>query len=114
MNDAIKSAMGNIGTWIVLSLGWDDAQQIFKEFYGMVDVNSLMRRTTGNAYLKVADYNIVNMKTFGPPEEIDVGFMEEIKRNSYERYYTKINKNSGANRVIKEAINKKRAVYDEL
>jgi len=114
MNDAIKSAMGNIGTWIVLSLGWDDAQQTFKEFYGMVDVNSLMRRTTGNAYLKVADYNIVNMKTFGPPEEIGTGFMEEISRNSYQRYYTKINKNSGANPVIKESINKKIAIYDEI
>lgn len=112
MNEAIKSAMGNIGTWIVLPLGWEDAQQMFKELYGMVNVNSLMRGTTGNAYLKVADYNIVNMKTFRPPEEIGAGFMEEISRNSYQRYYTKINKDSGSNRV--KAINKKRAVYDEI
>jgi len=113
MNEAIKSAMGNIGTWIVLSLGWEDAQQMFKEFYGMVDVNSLMRRTTGNAYLKVADYNIVNMKTFGPPKEIGKGFLDEIKQNSFERYYTKVSKDTG-NLVISEAMNKKRAIYDEI
>jgi hypothetical protein len=113
MNEAIKSAMGNIGTWIVLSLGWEDAQQFFKEFYGMVDINSLMRRTTGNAYLKVADYNIVNMKTFGPPKEIGKGFLDEIKQNSFERYYTKVSKDTG-NIVTREAMNKKRAMYDEI
>jgi len=114
MNEAIKSAMGNIGTWIVLSLGWEDAQQFFKEFYGMVDINSLMRRTTGNAYLKLADYNIVNMKTFGPSKEIGKGFFDEIKQNSFERYYTKVSKDSGVNLVVSEAMNKKRVIYDEI
>lgn len=110
MGEAIKSAMGNIGTWIVLAVGWDDAQQIFKEFYGMVDINSLMRRSTGNAYAKISDY-IVNMKTFEPPKNIGKGFIDEIRQNSFKRYYTKIS--DPAPSVI-EVAKKHKVTYDEI
>ena len=115
MNEAIKSALSNIGTWIVLALGWDDAQRIFKEFYGEIEINDFMRRTTGDAYAKIAE-TIVNMKTFPPAKIEDKGVKEEIIQHSRKRYYTRI-KNTGAAVTGNTQNVKKRnrkVIYDEI
>jgi len=113
LNESLKLALGNVGTMIELGLDWDNAQRVFKEFYGQINHNDLMRRKTGDGFVKMGN-DIINLKTFPPKEIKGDGFRDEIIRRSHERYYTKINKNRSVNSVIKEAINKKRAVYDEI
>lgn len=110
LSTEIKSAMGNIGTWVVLALGWEDAQMVFKEFYGEVSANSFMRGKTGNGFVRISE-DITNIKTFPPKKLTDIGFRDEIIRYSREHYYSLVDEAENKVTPQKSII---RAVYDEI
>jgi len=89
MNDDIKSAMDNIGTQIVLSVGWDDAQGAHKEFFGEIEASKFMRRGRGDGFVIIGE-DMVNLKTFAPKKIKDDGSRDKIIQHSFKHYYTKI------------------------
>jgi len=113
MSEDLKSAMSNIGTWIVLASGWEDAQAFFREFYGEVEPSEFMRRATGDGFVKCAE-DITNLKTYAQVKLKGKGFRDEIIRYSHEHYYTRVNQDDCL--IVKNIKNKKkeRAVYDEI
>lgn len=110
LSEETKSALANIGTWIVLAQGWDDAQAVFKEFYGEVPVNQFMRLKTGNGFIRVGD-EITSIKTFPPRKIIGTGFRDEIIRYSREHYYSRVDEVERSFAPQKPII---KATYDEI
>ena len=101
--------MANIGTSIVLAQGWDDAQAVFKEFYGEVPVSRFMRLKTGDGFVRVGD-EITSLKTFPPSKIVGTGYRDEIIKYSHEHYYSRIDEIKPV--TLQKPIIK--ATYDEI
>jgi hypothetical protein len=88
MSDDIKSAMDNIGTQVILSVGWDDAQGAHKESFGEIEASKFMKRGRGDGFVIIGE-DIVDIKTFAPKKIKGKGFRDEIVQHSFEHYYAK-------------------------
>ena len=110
MSDDIKSAMENIGTQIVLAVGWDDAQMAYKEFFGEIEASKFMRGGTGDGFVIVGE-DMVNIKTFAPKKLDGNGFRDAIIQYSLKHYYT----SSAQDFAIPERATPSRKIsYDEI
>ena len=110
MSDDIKSAMENIGTQIVLAVGWDDAQMAYKEFFGEIEASKFMRGGTGDGFVIVGE-DMVNIKTFAPKKLDGNGFRDAIIQYSLKHYYT----SSAQDFTIPERATPSRKIsYDEI
>jgi len=113
LSESIKIALGNVGTTIELGLDWDGAQRASKEFFGQIGLNDLMRRKTGDGFVKMIN-DIISLKTFPPKEIKDNGFRNEIIRSSHERYYVPVvPKKLDSHSFPKEKV-RNRIIYDEI
>jgi hypothetical protein len=86
MSDTIRTALANCGTICAFDLGLDDAQAIFKEFYGEVPLKTLMHKGVGSA-ICMMDGNIVNLRTYTPSKPPKNNHVEEIRERSRSLYY---------------------------
>ena len=115
LSESIKLALGNVGTMIELGLDWDNAQRAFKEFFGQIEPNDLMRRNTGDGFVKMGN-DIISIKTFPPKEINGNGFRDKVIQHSRAHYYVPVVHNKADNNsLLKENTqSNKRIVYDEI
>lgn len=115
LSESIKLALGNVGTMIELGVDWDNAQRVFKEFFGQIEPNDLMRRNTGDGFVKMGN-DIISLKTFPLKEVNGNGFRDKIIQHSREHYYVPVVHNKAdSDSLLKEKMQSNRKiVYDEI
>ncbi len=86
MPDNIRTALANCGTLCAFDVGLDDAQTIFKEFYGEIPLKNLMRKGERKAFCMI-DGDIVNLQTYPAPKPLKRNYEREIRENCRQLYY---------------------------
>jgi len=117
LSESVKSALGNVGTMIVLDVDWRDAQIIYKDFYGEVDHKDLMRKGKRRGLLKMKE-EIASFKTIDLPQKLN-GDGNKVREISVRKYYAPIKKekNVQLNKQQKKKVNQIKICethYDEI
>jgi hypothetical protein len=86
MPDTVRTALANAGTLVAFDVGLDDAQTIFKEFYGEVPMKVLMHKGERQAVC-LMDGDIVSLSTYPAPKPLRRSYVREIRDNSRQLYY---------------------------
>ncbi|MDP8215996.1 MAG: hypothetical protein P9L98_01575 [Candidatus Kaelpia imicola] len=113
MAESIKTAFGNVQTVVALDLDWDDSQNLFKEFFGEVEINDFMRKGVGKAFVKKGN-EIINISTPEPNKITGNGFSEEIDSLTREKYCVSLKKNIATVRRAIERPSDNENLYDEI
>jgi len=90
LSESIRLALGNVGTIIVLDCDWNDAQTIYKDFYGEVEHKNLMRKGQRRGLINMKG-DIASFITIECPKNLK-GDGENVKQLSIQKYYTQIKK----------------------
>lgn len=116
MADSIKIALGNAQTVVALDQDWNDSHNLFKEFFGEVEINDFMRKGVGKAYVKKGN-EIINISTPAPNQINGDGFSKEIDNLTREKYCIPVEKDK-KNIAIKQNTAEKpldnEDLYDEI
>jgi hypothetical protein len=86
ISESVRIALGNAGSMIAFGLGLDDAQRIFKEFGGQIEMERFMTSSVGEAYAMIEN-GLTSLTTFRPKQSEGGGFSRQIRDFSRARYY---------------------------
>lgn len=86
MPDNIRTAMQNCDTLISFDAGLEDAQALFKEFFGEVPLKNLMRKGERKAFCMM-EGDIFNLQIYPTPPPPSQDYEKEIRERNHRLYY---------------------------
>lgn len=89
ITESVRVALGNVGSLVAFGLGLDDAQRIFKEFGGQVEIERLLKSGVGEAYVMVGN-SLTTLATFPPRKSDGESLSQQIRESSSKKYYAEV------------------------
>lgn len=113
---AVQAALDEAGTTFVLDLEWDDAEQFFKKFCGVLPKQAFVKQPTGYGFVKMGDADPTEIQTPKPLEALDNDVPDYILQNSILKYYVSVNdlKRKAQFRESDEVSKPFKAEFDEI